>query len=67
MSSRAIDRKHHENKYDIRESFQVKNVFIPFSLFFGTPEDYIYSGEEKIPFKKRHPLYKAILLNEFRE
>lgn len=67
MSSKTIDKRHHEIEYDIEESFQVKNAFIPFSLIFGTQEKYIYSGEEKIPFKKRHPLYKAILLNEFRE
>lgn len=67
MSSRAIDKKYHEIEYDIRESFQIKNLIIPFSLFFGNQDSYIYSGEEKIPFKKRHPLYKVILLNEFKE
>ena len=67
MSSKSVDKKYHEVEHDIRESFQVKNVIIPFSLFFGTQEDYIYSGEEKIPFKNRHPLYRVILLNEFLE
>lgn len=67
MSSRAIDKKHHEIEYDIKQSLQIKNVIIPFSLFYGNRESYIYSGEEKFPFKKRHPLYKIIMLNEFRE
>ncbi|MFX0167309.1 MAG: hypothetical protein ACFFAG_08490 [Promethearchaeota archaeon] len=67
MSLKGIDKKYYEIKYEIRESSQVKNFIIPFSLFFGTQEKYIYSGEEKIPFEKRHPLYKVILLNEFRE
>ena len=67
MSSRAIDKKHHETEYDSRDSFQVKNIIIPFSLFYGNRESFIYSGEEKIPFKKRHLLYKIIMLNEFRE
>ena len=67
MSSKSVDKKYHEIEYDIRESFQIKNLIIPFSLFFGNQESCIYSGEEKIPFKKRHPLYKVILLNEFRE
>ena len=67
MSSRATDKKHHGIENNIRDSFQVKNVIIPFSLFYGNRENYIYSGEEKIPFRKRHPLYKVILLNEFKE
>lgn len=67
MSSRAIDKKHHEIEDNIRDSFQVKNIIIPFSFFFRTHESYIYSGEEKIPFRKRHPLYKIVMLNEFRE
>ena len=65
MSSKSVDKKFHEIEYNIRDSFQVKNVLVPFSSFFGNRERYIYSGEEKIPFKKRHPLYKVILLNEF--
>jgi hypothetical protein len=60
-------KKYHEIKHSIREPFQVKNVIIPFSSIFGDQERYIYSGEEMIPFKKRHPLYQAILLNEFKE
>ena len=67
MSSKSVDKKNHEIEYDIRESFQVKNVIVPFSLFFGNQENFIYLGDEKILFKNRHPLYKVILLNEFKE
>ena len=67
MSSKSIDKEYLEIEYDIRDSFQYKNLFIPFSSIFKNQESYIYSGGEKIPFKKRHPIYKVILLNEFRE
>ena len=67
MSSKVIDKKHHEIRDDTRDSFQVRNVIIPFSLIFGNQETYIYSGDEKMPFSKRLPLYRAILLNEFKE
>ncbi|MFX1375168.1 MAG: hypothetical protein ACFFA0_05095 [Promethearchaeota archaeon] len=30
-----------------------------------TNVEYIYTGEEKIPFKDRHPVYQALMLNEF--
>jgi hypothetical protein len=46
------------------EPFDIKNCIIPFSLFYPQPS-YIYSGEEKISFKDRDPLYKDILLREF--
>jgi len=45
----------------------VKAIFVPFSSFFGIREKFIYTGEEKIPFQKKHPLYKSIMLDEFRE
>ena len=67
MSSKIIEKKIHEIKFEIQESFQVKNIIIPFSLFFMNREEYIYTGEERLPFNKKHPLYKTLLLNEFRE
>jgi hypothetical protein len=67
MSSKITDKKINEIKFEIQESFQVNNIITPFSLFFMHKEKYIYTGEERIPFKKRHPFYKVILLNEFRE
>ena len=67
MSSKIIEKKIHEIKFEIKESFQIRSIMIPFSLFFMNREKYIYSGEERMSFKKRHPLFKAILMNEFRE
>lgn len=67
MSSRAIDKEHHENTYPIGNPFQVKSILVPFSSFFIIQESFIYTGEENIPFQKRHPLYKSIMLNEFSE
>ena len=67
MSSKSIDRKYHDTRNDFRDSFRLKNVIIPLSSIFTAKERYIYSGEEKIPFNKRHPVYRVLLLNEFRE
>jgi hypothetical protein len=67
MSSRAIDKRNHENEYEITQPVQLKDIIIPYSRFYGNQVRFIYSGEEKIPFQKRHPLYKIIMLNEFRE
>jgi len=63
MSSESIDKKH--QKFDITESLCLKSLIIPFSRFFANRENYIYNGEEKIPFNLRHPKYKEILLDEF--
>jgi hypothetical protein len=48
--------------------FNIKEITIPFSSLLDhvNPSD-IYNGEEKIPFKKQHPEYQKILLNEFVE
>lgn len=67
MSSKSIDKKGYKFNYDIRDTLQIKNIIIPFTSIFINQERYIYSGEEKIPFKKRDPFYITILLNEFRE
>jgi hypothetical protein len=66
MSSKSIDKKVVHLDIEITESFQVKDIIIPYSLFFRRQEPFIYSGQEKMPFEKRHPLYKSIMLNEFR-
>jgi len=29
------------------------------------PSSFIYTGEEKMPFNKRHPVYRELFLNEF--
>ena len=67
MSSKSIDRKAVHLDDEVKESFQVKDIVIPYSLFFRKQEPFIYSGQEKMTFEKRHPLYKTIMLNEFRE
>jgi hypothetical protein len=67
MSSRAIDKRYHENEYEITKPLHLKDIIIPYSQFYGNQERFIYTGEEKIPFQNRHPLYKIIMLNEFRE
>jgi hypothetical protein len=39
---------------------------IPFSKMFEQKEShYIYIGNEKIPFKEKHPEFRAILRHEF--
>ncbi len=66
MSSRSIKKKFVKIEYkEEAEYFDLKRVVIPFSLFFPKDERFIYDGNEKIPFNKRDPLYKTILLQEF--
>lgn len=65
MSSKTLDKKLQEIPIlKLEEPIKVKNLIIPFSKF-SKPEKYIYYGHERIPFKKRHPIYQAILRNEF--
>ncbi|MHA2390613.1 MAG: hypothetical protein ACXAEX_01485 [Promethearchaeota archaeon] len=48
------------------EFINFDTIIIPFSRFFKNHiNDYVYSGKEKIPFKKRDPSYQAILRREF--
>jgi len=65
MSSKSIDKKFVLTEYKEEEIFNLKRVIIPFSLFFLKDERLVYDGSEKIPFSKRDPLYKTILLHEF--
>ena len=64
MSSKTQEKKLQDFKIPPAERFDIKDCIIPFSLFYPKPI-YIYSGEEKIPFKDRLPEYRAILLQEF--
>lgn len=64
MSSKSIEKKFVEIEQKEEEYFDLKRVIIPFSLVFQG-EQFIYNGTEKIPFSKRDPLYKTILLQEF--
>jgi len=53
-------------KEPTEESINLDKIIIPFSHFFKNYKtEYIYSGKEKIPFKKRDSLYQAILRQEF--
>ena len=68
MSSKSIDKKFVKiDEYKDEEFFDLKRVIIPFSLVFLKVGKFIYDGSEKIPFSRRDPLYKKILLNEFRD
>ena len=47
---------------------ELQKSIIPFSSIFKTKRiNDIYTGNEKIPFKDRHPTYKALLKLEFEE
>ena len=52
--------------FDEEEHLKLKDLIIPFSKF-SKPEEHIYHGHEKIPFKKRHSDYQAIFRHEFTE
>ena len=65
MSSKSIEKKFVEIEQKEEEYFDLKRVIVPFSLVFLKGEQFIYNGTEKIPFSKRDPLYKTILLQEF--
>jgi len=69
MSSKSVKRKHEEvRKYEVtvEDHFDLRRAVISFSKLseYSAPE-YIYTGQEKIPFKKRHPEYQSILRHEF--
>ena len=69
MSSKSLDKKSLKipvKDFTIENPLNFKNIVIEFSNF-GKSEkyNYIYSGNEKIPFHKRDPIYQAIIRNEF--
>lgn len=54
------------NIFDEKFHEEISEIVIPFSRLFRNYElPDIYSGKEKIPFKKRDPEYKMILKQEF--
>jgi hypothetical protein len=65
MSSESIDKRFHDFILKKEVIFNIKDIVIPFTQIFPKNEEFIYNGSEKIPFKNRHPIYKAIFLNEF--
>ncbi|MFX0136286.1 MAG: hypothetical protein ACFFDN_21780 [Candidatus Hodarchaeota archaeon] len=66
MSSKALERKIEDliEKDGTKKPVNMKELVISFSDFIES-KHFIYYGHEKIPFNKRHPIYQAILRNEF--
>jgi len=66
MSSKALEKKIEEviDEDDIKKPVNMKELVISFSDFIKS-KYFIYYGNEKIPFNKRHSIYQAILRNEF--
>ncbi|MFX0037645.1 MAG: hypothetical protein ACFE9I_18650 [Candidatus Hermodarchaeota archaeon] len=42
---------------------EIANIIIPHSMALKNKD--IYSGDEKIPFKDRHPIFKSLMRLEF--
>jgi len=71
VSSKSIEKDQTNligRDFNGRVRVNFKQIIIEFSSF-GKSEkiDYIYSGNEKIPFREKHPIYKIIFRNEFAE
>jgi len=71
MSSKSIDKgvlDINDSANIFEELFSLKDLVISFTEIFGSEKpQYIYIGNEKIPFKKRHPVYQTIFKKEFAE
>ncbi|MGB5911544.1 MAG: hypothetical protein WBH31_10160 [Promethearchaeia archaeon] len=73
MSSPSIDKEDNEyikvdNKTHQNFNSVLNDVVIPFSDLIKTRNNQdIYNGNEKIPFKKRHPVFKAFMKIEFED
>ena len=68
MSSGKLHKLYDRDSYmEISKlNFNISEIVIPFSkLFRNYKSPDIYSGNEKIPFNKRDPKYKMILMQEF--
>ena len=65
MSSKSIEKKFVKIAYKEKEDLDLKRIIIPFSYYFRKDERFIYDGSEKIPFSKRDPLFRTVLLQEF--
>ncbi|MHA2181915.1 MAG: hypothetical protein ACXAAH_10865 [Promethearchaeota archaeon] len=65
MSSKSPEKKFVKIEVAEEDNFDIRLIVIPFSRFFPKEEHLIYDGSEKIPFSKRDPLFKTILLQEF--
>lgn len=71
MSSQTIKKKEQVFPvYDtlLEDSINFDEITIPFSdIGESKSPSYIYEGDEDINFKRRHPVYRKLLLNEFKE
>ncbi len=70
MSLETKKKEYQDFKEIGEEEFDIKSLVLSFAFFPETQkveEEYIYTGEEKISFSKRHPVYRALFLNEFSE
>ena len=59
-----------ENKYttDLELEYILAKALVPFSMLVDKTRDPdIYNGKENIPFKKRHPIFKALMRIEFED
>jgi len=69
MSIKVPKKKHHkviEPELHLKTSFNIKDAVISFSKIIPAPhEEYIYTGEEKMSFSERDPVYQTLFRNEF--
>ncbi len=66
MSSKIKENK--DNKFDMKYHELLSQIVQRFSSLFNLKEnDYIYSGEESIPFSQRHPTFKSLMKLEFQD
>lgn len=55
-----------EEMVEIDQKSIVEQIIVPFhNISSHSTEEFIYSGEEKIPFKERHPIFQDLMLGEF--
>ncbi|MFX0029013.1 MAG: hypothetical protein ACFE8B_07380 [Candidatus Hermodarchaeota archaeon] len=59
-------KKNHPVIIEMDQKSIVEQIIIPFSeISSQVKEEYIYIGDEKIPFKERHPVFQTLMLSEF--
>lgn len=71
MNSRQSEIIYYENNESLNGNIveldvDYSKIVIPFSKMYKSSRmNYLYSGDEKIPFKERDPDYRLILHQEF--
>lgn len=71
MSSGKIEKFYNDvlkSRYNnsVEHHFSLSNCVVPFSFMSKIKQSsWIYFGNEKIPFKERHPEFRMIFRNEF--